>query len=763
MSHAREGRSPGDSGTTGRGPTRSAPARTTVLPGREGGLGTFGGVFTPSILTILGVIMYLRFGWVVGNVGLTGTLLIVTLSTSITLLTGLSVAAIATDQRVRTGGAYYMISRSLGIETGGAVGIPLYLAQGLSVALYTVGFAESVTEAFPALDARIVGIVTTLGVAALALTSARAAIRAQYVIMGAIALSLVSLVLGQPLEGVQPQGLGSPALPEPEDFWVVFAVFFPAVTGIMAGVNMSGDLADPGGSIPRGTFAAIAVGYLIYMSLPVLLALRADTAALVSDPLVMRRLALWGDAILLGVWGATLSSAVGSILGAPRVLQALARDGILPRWLGWLGRGSGEEDTPRIGTAVTLGLALVAVWFGDLNLIAPVLTMFFLTTYGVLNVAAGVERFLGSPSYRPRFQVHWVLSLVGAAGCASVMFLINPVATVVAGAFVLGIFLLLERQGLEAAWGDVRRGVLMLITRGGLLRLRHAPEDPRNWRPHFLVLSGAPTRRWHLVELASDFSHQNKGLLSVATILRDTTVTHDRKRAMERQIQEYLSKRGINGLVRVIASEDTFAGTELLVEAYGLGPLVPNTVLLGDSEEEEHRDRYCAMVEHFWRSRRNVVIVRDADRVGFGERRRIDIWWGGLQGNGALLMILGYLLKTSIKWHDAEVRLKMVVPSEAAAEGARRNLTALLDQTRTGLQPRVLVSDGRPPLELLHDSSQDADLVLMGMSAPDRTDDFAAYYRALQDRTSDLPCTVFVLAAEDVAFREVLFRQEDQQ
>ncbi|MCH7531657.1 MAG: amino acid permease [Gemmatimonadetes bacterium] len=740
---------------------RTPPGQSEVIPGREGGLGMFGGVFTPSILTILGVIMYLRFGWVVGQVGLGGTLVIVTLATSITLLTALSVAAIATDQRVRTGGAYYMISRSLGIETGGAVGIPLYLAQGLSVALYTVGFAESVTGVFPSLNARLVGIVTTLAVAALAIISARAAIRAQYVIMAVVALSLLSLVFGSGMEGVEPQGLGPSTLVEPESFWVVFAVFFPAVTGIMAGVNMSGDLADPGRAIPKGTFLAIGVGYVIYMTLPVLLAMRVDTQTLVSDPLVMRRISLWGNAILLGVWGAALSSAVGSILGAPRVLQAMARDGILPRWLSWLRKGSGEDDSPRFGTALTLGIALVAVWFGDLNMIAPILTMFFLTTYGVLNVAAGIERFLGSPSFRPRLSVHWIFSLAGAAGCASVMFLINPAATVAAGLFVLGVFVWLERRGMQAAWGDVRQGILMMITRAGLLRLGRLSLDPRNWRPHFLVLSGAPTRRWHLIELAADFSHHNKGLLSIATILRDTSVTHDRKRAMERKVQDYLGKRGIHGFVRVISAGDPFAGAEQLVEAYGLGPLVPNTILLGDSEESQHRPRYCAMIERFWQSKRNVVIVRDADRVGFGDRKRIDIWWGGLQGNGALLMILGYLLKTSLAWREVDIRLKMVIPSEAAAEDARRNLTDMLEQTRTGLQTEVLVSGERSAFDLLHDSSRGADLIIMGMAAPDQGD-FAAYYEQLRNRTSGLPCTVFALAAEDVAFREVLFRREDQ-
>ena len=179
---------------------RNAPEQEYVISPSKDGLGTFGGVFTPSILTILGVIMYLRFGWVVGNVGLIGTLLIVTISTAITFLTALSIAAIATDQRVRIGGAYYMISRSLGIESGGAIGIPLYIALAFSVALYTVGFAESVVGVFPSLDMTMVGIVTTIGVAALALISAKVAIRAQYFIMFGIVLSLLSLAFGSPIE-----------------------------------------------------------------------------------------------------------------------------------------------------------------------------------------------------------------------------------------------------------------------------------------------------------------------------------------------------------------------------------------------------------------------------------------------------------------------------------------------------------------------------------------------------------------------------------
>jgi solute carrier family 12 sodium/potassium/chloride transporter 2 len=385
---------------------------TSVVEPASEGLGTFAGVYTPSILTILGVIMYLRFGWVVGNVGLQGTLLIVTIATSITFLTGLSISEIATDRVVRVGGAYYMISRSLGIETGGAVGIPLYFAQTLSVALYTIGFAESVALTFPSLNQRMVALVTTLLVAFLAIKSARLAIRAQYFIMAAIVLSLLSFIFGKPLNGIEMDLWALPVNPE-ENFWGVFAVFFPAVTGITAGVNMSGDLKNPSRSIPIGTMAAIATGYVIYMILPIFLAWRADPRSLIDNQLIMKEIAVWGGAILMGVWGATLSSAIGSILGAPRVLQALARDGVLPRPLKFLGAGSGADDEPRVGTIVTLAIALIAVAVGDLNLIAPVLTMFFLTTYLVLNAAAGIETFLRSPSFRPTFWVHWAWSLSG--------------------------------------------------------------------------------------------------------------------------------------------------------------------------------------------------------------------------------------------------------------------------------------------------------------------------------------------------------------
>ena len=737
-------------------PESKGPAPTAVADVKASpeGFGTFAGVYTPSILTILGVIMYLRFGWVVGNVGLIQTLIIVTICTSITALTAFSMASIATDRRVKIGGAYYMISRSLGVETGGAVGIPVYFALAFSVALYTIGFAESVSRVFPQVPQMALAAVVTVVVAVLPIVSARLVIRTQYFILAAIGISLLSLLFGAPIEETSLQ-IQPPANPA-AGFWVVLAVFFPAVTGIEAGVNMSGDLKDPARSIPRGTLAALLTGYVVYMSLPVLLSMRASPQTLMEDPLVMRRMAFWGDAILLGVWGATLSSALGSILGAPRVLQALARDGVLPRFLRILGRGSGPQDEPRIGTVVTLGVALGAVSLGELNVIAPILTMFFLASYFTVNLAAGLEGALRSPSFRPSFRVHWSFSLLGAAGCVVVMFLINAVATVVAVVIIGGVFLWLESREMRTAWGDVRRGVLLSAARMILLRLDDEETDPRNWRPSVVVLSGAPTSRWHLIDLARSLTH-NRSLMTVATVLKTGARDAGGKAQMERTIGEYLDRRGVQALVRVVEAPSSYDGVERLASTYGIGALTPNTVLLGVSERAEFRDRYCEMIGNVHRSKRNVVLLREKEEDAFGRRERIDVWWGGLQKNGGLMMLLAYLLRTSRDWRDAEVNVKLMVPDAEGAAAAQENLESIIAELRIGtVRAQVLVGPREDFPGVLRSASADADLVFLGLADPSQVDDYVAYYERLQAMAEGLPTTAFVLASEDLDFAEVL-------
>lgn len=715
-------------------------------------LGTFEGVFTPSILTILGVIMYLRFGWVVGNVGLFKTLIIVTLSTSITFLTSLSIASVSTNAPVGAGGAYYMISRSLGPEIGGAVSIPLYLAQAFSVALYIIGFSESMVSLFPVLDMRVVGVSTTVLLTLLSLFSTKAAIRAQFGILAVILISLLSFYFGSSIEGTQTDLLNTPDIPK-IGFWAVFAVFFPAVTGIMTGVNMSGDLKNPSKSIPRGTFAAVGTAYLIYMSIPFFLYYRADTATLIQDNLVMQRIALWGGAILLGVWGATLSSAVGSLLGAPRVLQALVSDKVLPSGLKFLGKSSGKEQIPRAATIVTAIIALVLVMVGDLNMIAPILTMFFLTTYGTLNMTAAIETILKSPSFRPKFKVHWIFPLLGTFGCFAVMFLINPIATSIAIVLIIGIYVLLRRRQLKVTFGDVTQGILQQIVRYSLLRLETKSEDARSWRPNILILAGMPTKRWHLIEFAYGLV-QEKGLITVATVFDRDAIPRERLREQEVSISNYLKDKNIKTLVRAIRAKNYFTGARQLVDSYGMGKVIPNTILLGDSDAGKTQADYCKMITQFFKSNRNVIILQEDFKLEYDGKKQIDLWWGGLKGNGALMMIVAHMVQTSPRWHDIHVCVKMMVDSEEAAMNARENIQNILTKIRVDFNHKVIVSEGRSFWDVLVTESQNSTMVMMGLKEPDAS--FDVYYSDLKEKTKAIKNKLFLLAAEEINFEDIL-------
>jgi solute carrier family 12 sodium/potassium/chloride transporter 2 len=283
--------------------------------------GTFAGVFTPDVLTILGVILYLRLGWVVGNTGFLGALFIILMAKTITITTGLSMSSITTNIKIGAGGAYSIISKSLGLEAGGSVGIPFYISQTLSAALYIVGFTEGWLRIFPSHNYYLIAILTWMVVLTISYISANVAIKTQYFIMMIIALSLASFVLGETPETSQLTLVGNL---EDVSFWGAFAIFFPAVTGIMAGANLSGELKNPKIAIPRGTMAAIAITLVIYVALAYLFSSRISAEVLRSNQMAMIDYALWAPAVIMGILAATFSSALGSTVGAPRILQALA-------------------------------------------------------------------------------------------------------------------------------------------------------------------------------------------------------------------------------------------------------------------------------------------------------------------------------------------------------------------------------------------------------------------------------------------------------
>ncbi len=738
-------------------PEEREEKETVVEKSREEHLfGTFQGVFLPSILTIFGVIMYLRMGWVVGNTGLVGTIIIVTISSAITLITALSMSSIATNMKVRGGGAYFMVSRSLGVEAGAAIGLSLYFAKAIGTAFYIVGFAESVHDLFPALPPVAVGAASLVAMTVLAYVSANLALKASLVIFAVIILSLVSFFAGSPYTG--PVAESGTLLAGKASFWVVFAVFFPAVTGIEAGMSMSGDLKNPARSLPLGSIIAVLVGFAVYLAVPIFLYLMAPKAALIGNLMIFKDVSRIKALVVLGVWGATLSSALGSLLGAPRNLQAIARDRIVPTFLG---RGHGAADTPRVATAATFLIALVAVMAGNLNSIAPVLSMFFLTTYGSLNLVAGIEGMMSNPSWRPSFRTPWPLSLAGAALCLGAMFMINPGATFIAIFAIAMLYYVTAKRKFNARWLDIRRSIHLALARFSIYRLTKTEEHARSWRPNILVLSGSPQRRLYLIELADAITH-GKGFLTVASILSGDDIPMEKIYSLEKSVHSYLKERDIPALVEVVAARERIEGIENLVKTYGIGPLVPNTILVGEAEDENDIEEYARMIMMVYRSKRNLVIVRESHIKAphVVERKHIACWWGGKRHNAGLMLALGYMLQTSEEWRDAKFTIRTVVKDEDESAKVHGDIDGFLKDARVIAEPSIITypySDS-PLSSAIRESSSDADLVFIGMRPPEddeTVESYTAYYRELMERTEGFPMLAIVLAAEEIKFQDI--------
>ncbi|MCB0405896.1 MAG: hypothetical protein KDD51_14025 [Bdellovibrionales bacterium] len=716
--------------------------------------GTFNGVYIPSILTILGVIMYLRLGWVVGNVGLTATLLIITMASLITLLTALSIAATATNMRVGAGGAYYMISRSFGIEAGAAVGVPLYLAQALGVSFYVAGFSESLNSIVPQLPPVAISVVVLTLLSVLSFYSTDVALKIQNFIFLAIALSLASFFLGETPEYGLPVG----DVPLEMPFWVVFSVFFPAVTGIEAGISMSGDLKDPAKSLPLGTLAAVLTGYVVYVLIAVFLDGFADLETLRANPMVMQQVALVGGLVVVGIWGATLSSALGALLGAPRTLQALSRDSILPRFIGV---GHPKTDAPNTATIFTYLVSLGGVLLGDLDAIAPVLSMFFLTSYGMLNLIAGLEGFMGSPSWRPKFRTPWLLSIFGAAACFGTMLMIDSGATFVAAFCCFGIFIYMRTKSINARWGDMRRGILNAVARYSIYALANYRKNAKSWRPHLMVLSGSPLSRWYLIELADAISH-GKGFLTVATVLSKESINEEnRVMQMEESLRLFLEKKGVPALVEVSVADNTMRGIQAMVRGYGLGPLVPNTFIVGETEKPENFLMFTEIIKLTQTLERNLVIVRKGKETSPKKPalKKIDVWWSQNQQNSAFMLALAYMLQTSPEWRGSDLTLKTTVRSEEEKPKMESRAKRFLYESRMDSQLEVLVeSEEQGTLTTIRHNIAEADLVFVGMRQPEpgeSLETYKEYYVDILRRTQGYPTTCLVLAGEKIKFDEI--------
>lgn len=713
--------------------------------------GTFLGVYTPSVLTILGLIMYLRFGWVVGNLGLLLTITIVIISSSITFITGLSASAIATNIRIGVGGEYYLIAHSLGLELGGAIGIPLYLCRTLSITFYSFGLAESLAVlwpgspgAMPPYAVQLLTAVIIVIITALSGKSAALALKLQIPIMIAVGLSFVALLIGVLSKGFRAPELEATYRTAPQGFWYVFAVFFPAVTGFTAGIGMSGDLKDPSRSIPRGTIFAVLTGAAAYTAIPVLLS--------VSDAVSLHELAapgidVWISIAFLGpllvfagMWGAILSSAFGSVLAGPRVLQALSEDGLAP---GYLSRLS-KKGQPTISTWITGLLALAAVALGNLNAVAQFVTILFLTLYVIINLSAAIEKLVGDPSYRPTINVPWYASLIGAIGALFVMFLLNPKACIIAVVVEACIFSYLRKKALGKRWGDVRAGMWFSIARFSLLKLKKHDIEPRNWRPHIISFTEDISREVPLVYIANCFN-QKHGVVTACKIIEgDLSDSALEINKVETEMDRVLAENNLVAFCDVNVAPDFMTGAINIAQANGIAGLHSNTVMFGWPAKREKLEVQLRIMRTISKIEMNTIIARLAPMRRTSLKNRIDLWWGGLEYNGDLMLLLAHLLKMNPEWKKARIVIHSVVLTQEEREGMEQSLSDLIQSVRIQADTEIIIKPPDKTLnEIIKSSSIGADIVFVGLMIPEVGEE-SAYAERLMKLSEGLRSVIFI-------------------
>ncbi len=656
--------------------------------------GTFGGVFTPTLLTILGVIMYLRLGWVVGNAGLLGAWLIIIVSFCITLTTALSMSSITTNIRIGAGGAYAIISQSLGLEVGGSLGIPRYVSQGLAVTMYIFGFREGWLMIFPNHPEFVIDLVVFLIIYGIAYKSADLAIRTQYFIMAIIAASLIVIVLAAYFGSMQSStvqaltwGTFQGSIENNfsgSDFWVVFAVFFPAATGIMAGANMSGELKDPRKSIPIGTLWAIMVSFVIYMGLAYWIARSATTDELLQNYNIIIDKSFFPPMVIAGVLGATFSSALASMVGSSRILYAMGQHGVLPasKWLG----NTDKSGQPRNAMFITGGMVFLTMLLRDLNAIAPLVTMFFLITYAMLNVVVIIEQNLGLISFRPLFAVPKWVPWIGLITSVLAMFIINPTISLISVAVVVLVYGILSQRKLITPFEDVRSGLFVSFAEWAAKhtsQITHRQE--RAWKPNLLIPVSDPKSIKGVFSFLKNVAFP-KGSIKLLGI--GGKEKGDDLANQINDLSQAFQRRGVFSSWAVIRTENFAEGVNFANQAYRGSFFKPNIVFLNLIDRETYVDEFNEIIDEAARLQLGVLIYSQHPKSGLGQRQVINVWIRNRAphwkiswdiGNLDLSILVAYKLKKN--W-VANIRLVTVVDNAEQEKEARNFMAELMDQAR---------------------------------------------------------------------------------
>ncbi len=739
-------------------------------------------VFLASISTILGAILFLRFGYAVGNVGLLKTLAIIVLGHLVTIPTVLAVSEIATNRRVAGGGAYYIVSRSFGTSIGGTIGIALYISQAISIAFYMVAFAEAFEPLFDLIkdeytlkisyEPRFLSVPFTLILIVMMLTrGANIGVSMLWVICAILAVSLIAFFMG----GVVPEvidtapdgasevvaeapkvedksadvvdktpgvedktpeethpsgGSITASIPNGDKFGIVFAICFPAFTGMIAGLGLSGDLKNPQRSIPLGTIAATLAGMVIYVLVAIKLWQCATPEQLAdTDRIIMADISAWGTLIYIGLGAASFSSALGSIMVAPRTLQALARDNVLPipgsNRLMRTGVGKTQEPVP--ATFVSGAIAIVFVAIGELNFIAQILTMFFLVTYGALCVVSFLEHFAGNPSYRPTFHSRWYVSLLGTVMCGLMMFQISAFYAFLSIFLILAIYIGLRRghRGQRGMIG-IFQGAMFQLTRWlqTTLQKNRANFSESGWRPSIVGITQFGERRLGHFDLLRWLCQRQGFGQFIQFFPGDYSFPEEISARIHVDALIQQSEASGAGIYvdSLICPTFQLALAQVL-QMPGISGLPNNSILLEfdqDHPEEipEVQQGASLAVESLF----NVLILRST-KHRFGYRSSIHVWVTDDNiANVPMMLLLAYILVGHPEWKRAKIRL-FACSASWDTELDADELSTVIKEGRLPISMQNVTSVSYESEEALEQEvalrSAQADLVITGLTTDD--------------------------------------------
>lgn len=601
--------------------------------------GTLAGVFTPTTLTILGVIMYIRQPWVVGNAGIVGALAILLISVAITFTTALSLSSITTNVRIGAGGAFSIISKSLGLEIGGAIGIPFYIAQALAVAMYVFGFREGLVSILPNLNPLILDILIFSLVMTIAFISTSFAFKIQYVILGIIVLSLISIYgalfvrdLNYDFElfGKYPGSIENSF--SGTSFWVVFAVFFPAVTGVMAGANMSGDLTSPRKSIPKGTISAVILTTLIYISLIFVASLLATPAELTSNYNLFIDKALYGPIVLAGLLGATLSSALGSFIGAPRILLALAEKGILPQSKE-LSKTS-KKGEPINAMLITAVIVFIGISLRDLNTIAPILTMFFMITYAMVNIVVLVEQSLSLPSYRPTLKVPLIVPALGAFGSIAIMFVINVIVALTSLILIFIFYFYLVNLKLKSEVGDSRSGLFTALAEWATKKSSNlSPQkEVRSWRPDLLIPMTMPKEIRSSYKLIHSIVHPN-GSIKILSLFHENPEEQKNIELFLKNASQKYKESGISVSYAFVENRELNTTINISMQSLNAAFFKPNIIFVSVDTGNVNLEFYDKLISDVKKNNFGMIIYIPFSTASLAIEKNINLWLTNVPAN----------------------------------------------------------------------------------------------------------------------------------